>query len=39
MVDQGEHEILMEAPLIRERVLAEIVTHFDSAGAQTALRA
>ncbi|WP_305971516.1 MULTISPECIES: alpha/beta fold hydrolase [unclassified Mameliella] len=39
MVEGGEHEILMESPHIRERVLSEIVTHFDSATDRTALRA
>jgi lysophospholipase len=39
MVEAGEHEILMESPHIRERVLSEIVAHFDSATDRTALRA
>ena len=38
-VDHGEHEILMEAPQNRDRVLSEITAHFDSANEQTALRA
>lgn len=39
MVEGGEHEILMEAPHMRDRVLSEIVAHFDAAAEQTALRA
>lgn len=39
MVEQGEHEILMEAPERRDRVLAEIIDHFDGAGAKSAMTA
>ncbi|MGP6086659.1 alpha/beta fold hydrolase [Antarctobacter jejuensis] len=39
MVESGEHEILMEAPKKRERILSEIAAHFDSASEETALRA
>ncbi|SMX43758.1 Phospholipase YtpA [Maliponia aquimaris] len=39
MVEGGEHEVLMEVPRIRERILAEIVDHFDATGAKSAMRA
>jgi lysophospholipase len=39
MVENGEHEILMENPQTRKRVLSEIIALFEDAGAQRALRA
>lgn len=39
MVQDAEHEILMEVPETRKRVLSEMIAHFDNAGAAEALTA
>jgi lysophospholipase len=39
MLERGEHEILMERPELRDRALTEMISLFDSAGQEQALRA
>lgn len=39
MVPGAEHEIMMETPATRERVMADMIELFDSAGAATAMTA
>lgn len=39
MVEGGEHELMMEAPALRDRVMAEMIALFDSASETVALRA
>jgi lysophospholipase len=39
MIDKGEHEILMESPYIRDRVLSEIIDLFEGAGTRRVMTA
>jgi len=39
MVEDAQHEVMMEIPEVRDRIVTEIIAHFDNVGTEMALRA